>query len=95
MAPPQPDRNEQDPAGGLPPTPRSFADSLLPGSPPGAVWLTVCAWCDRVKVHGRWVEGERALELMKVPAGSEPSLTHGICPSCFSAEMSRSARNAA
>jgi hypothetical protein len=48
-----------------------------------------------MKVHGRWVEAERALELMKVPAGREPSLTHGICPSCFSAEMSRGARDAA
>jgi hypothetical protein len=95
VALPQPERNEQDPAGGPPPTPLSFANSLLPGSPPGAVWLTVCAWCDRIKVHGRWVEGERALELMKVPPGGEPSLTLGICPSCFSAEMSRRARDAA
>jgi hypothetical protein len=45
-----------------------------------------------MKVHGRWVTGERALELMKLPAGGAPSLTHGICPSCFSVEMTRSDR---
>jgi hypothetical protein len=45
-----------------------------------------------MKVHGRWVTAERALELMKLPAGGSPSLTHGICPSCLSAEMRRSDR---
>jgi hypothetical protein len=90
VALPQPERNEQLPADSPLSMPGSFADPLLAGSPQGAVWLTVCAWCERMKVHGRWVEPERALELMTLPRDREPSLTHGICPSCLSAEMSRS-----
>jgi hypothetical protein len=92
VALPQPDRNEQLPTDGPPSAPASFAASLLAGSPPGAVWLTVCAWCERIKIHGRWVDAERALELMKVPADGGQSLTHGICPSCLAVEMRRSDR---
>ena len=56
-----------------------------PGSTPydpsqDAVWLTVCAWCNRVRRGGRWVEdGESTL--------AQAHLTHGICPTCLTAAL--------
>ena len=45
--------------------------------------LTLCSWCNRVKVDGQWLELEDAavrLGLFQVPV--LPGLTHGICPVC-------------
>jgi hypothetical protein len=50
----------------------------------------VCAWCERVRVGGSWLEGERALALIE-PA-HESQLTHGICPGCFDRVMRHAAR---
>jgi hypothetical protein len=44
-----------------------------------AVWFTGCAWCSRIRVDGRWLDEQAALELI----GHHPLLTHGICPTCF------------
>jgi hypothetical protein len=76
---------------------RSRADSLPPpsgavsGSTPydpsqDAVWLTVCAWCDRVRRRGRWVEAGPSFR-------PQTHLTHGICPTCLDAvlQISRAA----
>jgi hypothetical protein len=49
----------------------------------GAVWFTACAWCQRIKVNGRWIATPRALELIGTFSDSEPQVTHGICPTCF------------
>jgi hypothetical protein len=50
---------------------------------PGAVWLTVCAWCKRLNVRGRWVASEQALAPMEPKRHRKTNLTHGICPACF------------
>jgi hypothetical protein len=47
----------------------------------GAVWLTVCAWCKRVKTQGGWADGETAV------ADGADHVTHGICPPCLAAVM--------
>jgi hypothetical protein len=74
---PEPARDRTD---SLPP--RSDA---LPGSTPydpsqDAVWLTVCAWCDRVRRRGRWVDGA-------VSVRPQTQLTHGICPTCLASAL--------
>ena len=53
------------------------------GHSPDAVWLTVCGWCERVRDGSRWLDIDSALARLELPAGHEPYLTHGICPSCF------------
>ena len=90
MATPQPEPNEQLPTG-VPPA-GSFADRTQAGNSPDAVWLTVCGWCARVRVGERWLEVGHALTLLELTPGDEPSLTHGICPSCFSHALQESAR---
>ncbi len=83
MALPQPEHSEHDPTvGGIKPIP-SLADAHSAGAPPGAVWLTMCAWCGRLKVRDRWIGMPQAPELIDVSDAPEPTLTHGICPSCF------------
>jgi hypothetical protein len=82
VASPQPEPNEQLPTGGMPPA-GSFAHRSPAGHSPDVVWLTVCGWCERVKDGTGWLELERALEQLELAPGHEPSLTHGICPSCF------------
>ena len=42
--------------------------------------LTVCAWCRRVSVDGRWITIETFLESRQ---GARTSV--GLCPSCLSA----------
>lgn len=80
MAFPQPEQHPT--AGGSPPR-----LTLLEGghdvASPGAVWFTMCAWCERIRVRGRWIENERARKLIDRSSGPEQRLTHGICPSCF------------
>lgn len=82
MAHPQPERSDNDPAAGLVPA-SSLADARLPGASPNAVWLTICAWCDRIKVRGRWISDRRALAMVDESGSHAPNLTHGICPNCF------------
>jgi len=82
VAHPQPERSDIGPAPGLVPA-SPLADARLPGASPDAVWLTICAWCDRIKVRDRWISGKRALAMVDESGSHEPKLTHGICPSCF------------
>ena len=89
MALPKPEHSEHDPTvGGIRPIP-SLADAHSAGAPPGSVWLTMCAWCGRLKLSGRWIGTPQAPELIDVSDAHEPTLTHGICPSCFAEVTAR------
>ena len=85
MALPQPEPSEQLPKDGAAQPTLSLAGSSPLGPLPDAVWITMCAWCTRIRLSGRWVDGERALRLIELGTWNEPNLTHGICPSCFHA----------
>jgi hypothetical protein len=59
-----------------------------PDARPDAVWFTGCAWCERIRVRGRWLDETAAFGLI----GDTPhALTHGICPDCFSEVTLRAA----
>lgn len=46
--------------------------------------LLICAWCNRVDLDANWVEVEdAALRLRLFEYSRPPTLTHGICDSCF------------
>jgi hypothetical protein len=97
VALPQPERSEHESTvGGIAPIP-SLAAAHPAGAPPGAVWRTVCAWCGRAKVAGRWIDAPDA-EPVNASGTDERLLSHGICPSCFdqataTAEQYRRARD--
>jgi NMD protein affecting ribosome stability and mRNA decay len=57
---------------------------------PSAVWFTICAWCARMKLGGRWIDVEPALELLGTV--DDLRLTHGICTSCFEETATRADR---
>lgn len=65
--------------------PRVPVSLLDPSMARSEALLRICAWCMRIPVaDGRWVEledGIREMGLFDQP--SLPSLTHGMCPSCF------------
>jgi hypothetical protein len=51
--------------------------------PRGAEMLTMCGWCDRFLVEGRWVEVEEAAARLGLFERVElPAITHGVCPDC-------------
>jgi hypothetical protein len=64
--------------------PRAEPQPILdPRSPRSGDFLTMCAWCDRFLVEGRWVEVEEAAKQLELFRRSElPALDHGICPDC-------------
>jgi len=76
----QPERSEHDLADSTR-MPVPLTDDLHTDGPPSAVWLTICAWCARMRVGDRWIEIEDALETMG--RVDDLRLTHGICPACF------------
>ena len=97
MALPQPERSEHDSTVGRTAPIPSLAAAHPAGAPPGAVWLTMCAWCGRHKVAGRWVAAPQPGPFDAL-GPDERLLSHGICPSCFdnattAAEQYRHARN--
>ena len=48
-----------------------------------ADFLTMCAWCDRFLVAGKWVEVEEAAQQLGLFRRNRmPMLDHGICPQC-------------
>ena len=45
--------------------------------------LTMCGWCDRFLVEGRWVEVEEAAARLDLFQLEElPAISHGVCPDC-------------
>lgn len=45
--------------------------------------LVVCSWCRQVRLDGRWVEAEEAVEALGLfDAPRLPRISHGICPPC-------------
>lgn len=56
---------------------------LQPTAPRGSGLLSVCAWCRRARVDGRWLELEEAVDRLGVFAGEPvPDLSHDICAQC-------------
>ena len=49
-----------------------------------AVWFTMCAWCERIRIRGHWLEQDRARPYLPADeAGTGMQLTHGICAECL------------
>lgn len=45
--------------------------------------ISVCSWCERVLVDGRWVSVEDAITALGLFQQDElPALTHGMCQDC-------------
>jgi hypothetical protein len=82
VAHPQPERSELYSTVGDSAPITSVADAH-PGVSPGAVWLTVCAWCGRRKVRDRWIDAPHDLEIIDSAGSRQLRVTHGICSSCF------------
>jgi len=60
-----------------------FQPLLAAETPRGEETLTMCGWCDRFLVDGRWVEVEEAvtrLRLFELP--KMPAISHGVCRDC-------------
>jgi hypothetical protein len=55
----------------------------------------VCGWCKRVRHGAGWLDVEDALAQLELSPGREPSLTHGICPSCLARVLKDSGRSEA
>jgi hypothetical protein len=51
----------------------------------GEVLLHVCSWCKSVRgVGGNWIPVEDGLQSLDLsPSSPLPTLSHGVCPSCF------------
>lgn len=51
--------------------------------------LEICGWCKRVPLpSGQWVELEEAIQALGLfSGGTEPRLTHGMCPTCYTAVL--------
>ena len=86
MAQTQPERSDEHlPGRGV--TPQLSLVNTSRDGPQDAVWFTGCAWCNRIRVQGRWLDGPAALAAI---GHRDPVLTHGICPTCFD-EVNRTA----
>ncbi len=49
----------------------------------GKETLTMCGWCDRFLVDGRWAEVEEAVDRLELfRLATMPTISHGICPDC-------------
>jgi hypothetical protein len=56
---------------------------LVAGTPRSEEALTMCGWCDRFLVEGRWVEVEEAAARLGLFQLEElPAISHGVCPDC-------------
>ncbi|HVU76562.1 MAG TPA: hypothetical protein VHC67_03200 [Gaiellaceae bacterium] len=50
----------------------------------GRTLVTVCAWCDRVRLANGWVETEDAIRRLRTyEDAAPPAFTHTICECCF------------
>lgn len=45
--------------------------------------LEMCSWCKRVRVHGRWLDIESAVESRRFFDEGIPEISHGICEDCM------------
>jgi hypothetical protein len=81
VASPQPEPSNASGRAFRPPKSLALTGSSSGSLFPDAVWLTVCAWCTRVKRNGQWGDHET------VVADGIAHLTHGICPPCLTAVM--------
>jgi hypothetical protein len=68
-------------------TPSPFG-STAGGMITDAGWLSVCAWCDRVRIGDRWLDLERIAGLAE-----RLNLTHGICPACLDVALRHHSRS--
>lgn len=55
---------------------------LDPLQPRSSALLTVCGWCNRGKVGGRWAEIEEVVAELRLLETAVPRLTHGLCGDC-------------
>lgn len=63
--------------------PREPVFLIDPSAPRSDEFLTICSWCRRARVAGRWVELDVAVkDLDLFSTVSLPQLTHGICQDC-------------
>lgn len=75
-----------------------FESAILRVEPRAACWrlpdaaeatgvlLPACAWCGRVAVEGGWDEIEVAIARLDLFGDAPlPALTHGMCPTCYTA----------
>ena len=62
---------------------RPKVNLLDPDFPRTEEFLTMCAWCKKIKVSG-WMEAEDALHQLKFFDRPQlPQITHGICEDCL------------
>jgi len=64
--------------------PRDEIQPMLdPNAPRGEDTVTMCGWCDRFEVDGKWVEVEEAAAKLELFNRAElPAISHGVCPRC-------------
>ncbi len=64
---------------------RPKVNLLNPGYPRTEEFVTVCAWCKKVKASD-WMEAEEAVHQLQFFDRSQlPQITHGICEGCIRA----------
>ena len=67
--------------------------SILREAQKGEAVLVRCAWCDRVQVGEEWLQLEAVgTGRQRLSQSIRDKASHGICPSCFEAEMRRAER---
>jgi hypothetical protein len=65
-------------------TPRAPQALLDSNAVRGDALITLCAWCNRFRANGTWVEAEEALDDPALGLdGQLPGITHGVCDICF------------
>ncbi len=63
--------------------PRDGMPLLAADQPRDDRFLTMCGWCQRVHLDGRWVELEEAATSLRLfDRAALPQVSHGICESC-------------
>ncbi|MEX0708657.1 MAG: PAS domain-containing protein [Woeseia sp.] len=63
--------------------PRAALGLLDPSQPRTNDLITVCSWCEKVRVDGNWVDVEDAIEALGLFQQAQlPALTHGMCQAC-------------
>lgn len=68
--------------------PRLEIAVMDPASKKTEALLTICGWCMRIPLDGRWVEIEAAIRILGLFEAAEvPRLSHGMCPECSAAIM--------